>query len=103
VVGLYVCLSVYVCVLATSWSLQNGWTNRDAVWDEDLGEPKPCIRRCQNPHGKVTFEACRSGPMGNHCKSNLCNNHWTLTFAQYTIGELLPLAIYRCSSLGDGL
>jgi len=42
VVSPSVCLSVS---LSHPWALQNGWTDRDAVWVEDSGGPRePCIR-----------------------------------------------------------
>jgi len=34
-------------------------------------------------------------PIGKHCNSELCNNGWMLTFAQYTDGKLFSLAKYR--------
>jgi len=66
-----------------------------------LGGPKePRVRRgSQSSTGRGTYE--RFSPIENHCNSELCNNGWSLTFAQYTDGKLLLTAIYRCSSLGD--
>ena len=44
-------------VCHTSKPCKNGWTDRHAVWVEDLGGPKrPCIRwGFRSPHGKGQF------------------------------------------------
>jgi len=51
-------LSSVVCRSVTLVSpAKNGWTDRDAVWDEDSGGPRePCIIwGSRSPHGKGQF------------------------------------------------
>jgi len=52
-----VCRSVCLSVgLSQSWALQNGWTDRDAVWVVESDGPKEsCIRRGPDPHEKGQF------------------------------------------------
>jgi len=56
-----------VCQSHTSEPCKNGWTNRDAVWVEDLGGPgEPCIWwESRSPHGKRKFWG---GKGASHCK-----------------------------------
>ena len=59
--GRFVCVCVCVCVNIghVREPCKNGWTDRDAVWDEDAGGPKePCIRwgPDPSPEFKDTFE-----------------------------------------------
>ena len=51
--------------LSRSWALQNGWTDRDALWDGDSGGPKePRIRSDADPQEKEQFW----GKVATHCK-----------------------------------
>ena len=41
------------------WAVQNGWTDRDAVWIKDLDRPKePSFRWVPDPNGKGYFLEC---------------------------------------------
>jgi len=60
-------LSSVVCqsVCHTSEPRKNGWTDRDAIWVENLGEPRePCIRwSSRSPHGKGQFWGQKGRPI----------------------------------------
>ena len=80
-----VCLSVCVCVCLSIGHVcehcKNSWTDRDADWTADLGEPKePCIRwesRCRK--GKGQFLGLSSPPKNNasHCCMVSCKKSMT--------------------------
>jgi len=74
-VGPSICLSVW----HSSEPCKNGWTDRDAVWDEDSEKSKePRIRwRCRSVfHGKGQFLGERGRPVVKYSDS-LCKNGWT--------------------------
>jgi len=64
--------------LSRSWALQNGWTNRDAIWAAVSGGPKePCIRQgSRSPLRRDSFEGKRSGAfhsIGTTSETSLCD------------------------------
>jgi len=93
--------------LLTSEPYKNGWTDRDAIWVEDLGEPRePCIRcGSRNPWEMAIFRG-RGVPLkstGTLC-GHLCKNDGTCRDAIWVVASDSPMesSVRRSSRFPKG-